>query len=136
MKVIQPTKAAVPLTRRAALASCLGAVSAAACAQRAAVGYVTPAQFGAVANSPAAAQANVRAFDAMARQAIASELEIVIPKGVWYLRADGGDGSGWNIRAGRNGRCTIRGDGPDSIIRRAPAKAAVPGFSAISRART
>lgn len=98
------------------------------------VGYVTPGQFGAIPGDPGAASENVAAFNRMTGRAIASGLEILIPKGVWYLRAIGGPESGWEIRPSSTRPCVIRGEGDQSVLRRAPA-AQASKFSTMVRLR-
>lgn len=88
--------------------------------------------FGAVPDDPRSATRNVGAFNAMAQHALATGLEIVIPKGVWFLEANGTIGSGWDLRPSPVHPCIIRGEGPLSVIRRAPTETA-RNFSAMVR---
>lgn len=119
-----------PTTRRDMLLQAGSLAAAAVIATRvvdlraAVPALVRPEEFGAVPDDPRAAAANVTAFNAMAVQAFAAGKGIRIPRGVWFLRADGSRGSGWMVRPGPNDRCVIRGDGPESIIRRAPTQTA------------
>jgi hypothetical protein len=127
----------IDLTRRTLLAGGLSVGASAAMAsswQRGArsVGYVTPGMFGAVPGDSRSAVANVEAFNAMSAQALPRGLEIVIPKGVWFLKANGGVGSGWDLRPAHRQRCVIRGEGPLSVIRRAPTATAAK-FSSMIR---
>jgi hypothetical protein len=125
------------LTRRALIAGglSLGAsagIAASAQNRSGRIGFVTPGMFGAVSNDPRFAIPNVRAFNAMAEQALAAGLEIVIPRGVWFLEANGAVGTGWDLRPGPVHPWVVRGEGPLSLIRRAPTVSA-RNFSAMIR---
>jgi hypothetical protein len=125
------------LTRRTLLAGGLSVGASAGIAsslQRgsARIGYVTPGMFGAVPGDLGSAAGNVRAFNAMAVRALAAGLEIVIPKGIWFLKANGDVGSGWDLRPAPGQRCVIRGEGALSLIRRAPTATAAK-FSTMIR---
>jgi hypothetical protein len=94
-------------------------------------GYLTPEAFGAIAGDPDAGDVNVRAFNAMAERAAATGKEMIIPPGVWYLKADGRVGGGWTLRPAAGRPCLIRGEGAASVIRRAPAASATKFASMI-----
>ncbi len=85
---------------------------------------VIPTAFGAVPNDVRMADRNVRAFNAAAAHAIASQAVLMVPAGIWFLTAEGRPGDGWNVTPGRNRRCRIIGEGITSIIKRAPANSA------------
>lgn len=95
-------------------------------------GYVAPDAFGAVPDDPRAAESNTRAFNAMADRAFATGVEMIIPQGVWYVKADGSNGTGWRLRPPPGRPCVIRGQGAASVIRRAPT-ASASKFAALIR---